>query len=558
MLRPAMTTHATTAAALQTIARTLRAGAYNALRHLPGERPAAIVVELAGVIAPRAERPRFLGLPIHPPGAPRAPSLEALTETFEALAAAPWVRRVALRVDGVHADPATLYALRGLLSRLRGAGKHTVAYLADLSLPAYYLASAASEVAAPESAEIALHGLAISVTFMRDALAKIGVRFEKIAEGEYKNALDPLVRSDMSGPHREQLEALLDRIYEHHVAAVAEGRGLPADRVRALFDEPLTSAEEARAAGLLDRVAYEDEIIGEDHRPISEARRFLGARAPALGRRVALVTIAGTIVMGKSRGVPLPVPGVGGRTAGSETIVRALRAAGADDRTAAAVLFVDSPGGSALASDVIWREVRRLREKKPVVAVMGSTAASGGYYVLTPATRVLAAPTTITGSIGVFTGKLVVEDLFARAGLHTERVQRGRYAMLHDPTRPLGDDERGLLERSNAQTYDRFVARVAEGRRLSADQVHALARGRIWSGVDAVAHGLADEIGDLQAGIARAREIAGVDPDAPVWDVPAPEGMVLPYGDAEALLEAVLPLTREHTWLMLPARLRIG
>jgi protease-4 len=362
----------------------------------------------------------------------------------------------------------------------------------------------------------------------------------------------------MSPAHREQLEALLSRFYEHYTAAIAERRGLAPAHVRALLDEGITSAARARDEKLIDRVAYEDEIIGDDHRPLSEARRFLGARTPALGKRVALVSLTGTIVTGRSRGVPLPLPGMGGRTAGSETLVRALRAAASDKQTAAVVLFVDSGGGSALASDLIWREVKRIRDVKPIVAVMGAMAASGGYYVLAPATRVLAAPTTITGSIGVFTGKLILEELFARAGFNAERVQRGRYALLLDPSKPLADDERALLERSNVEIYDRFVARVAEGRRLAPERVRELSRGRIWSGVDAVELGLVDELGDLEVGIARARELAGLGPDAPVWDVPAPEAMVLPAGDAEAMIEAMLPLARDSQWMLLPARIKVG
>jgi protease-4 len=547
----------TQAATVQTIAQTLRAGARNVIRHLPGERPAAVVVELAGTITPRAERPRFFGLPFAPPGQRRAPSLEALSEELEALGRASWVKRVVFRIQGLHADPATAFALRRQIAALTAAGKQTMSYLSSLDWTAYYVASATKEIAAPESAEIGLRGLGLSVTFMRDALAKIGVRFEKLAIDEYKNAFDTLVRQEMSPAQREQLEALLDRFYAHYTSAIGEGRRLSPEKVRALLDAGITSAARAKADGLIDHVAYEDEIIASDHRTLADARRFLGARTPALGKRVALITLAGTIVTGKSRGVPIPMPGAGGRTAGSETLVGALRAAASDKATAAVVLFVDSGGGSALASDLIWREVRRLREEKPVIAVMGSVAASGGYYVLAPATRVIAAPTTVTGSIGVLTGKIVLEELFARAGLNAEEVRRGRYALMYDPARPLGDEERELLRRSNEEIYDRFVTRVAEGRRLAPERVRELAKGRIWSGADALDRGLVDELGDLETGFARARELAGLSPDAPIWEVPAPEEMVLPSADAEAMLDALVPLARETSWLVLPVRLRV-
>jgi protease-4 len=361
----------------------------------------------------------------------------------------------------------------------------------------------------------------------------------------------------MSPAQREQLELILQRFEEHFTAAVGDSRGLSPAQVRALVDEGITSASRALEAGLVDRLAYEDEIMGPRHRPLDEVARFLRARVPPLrGGRVAVVSLTGNILTGKSRRLPPPL---GGRMAGSESVVRALRAALADKSTRAVVLFVDSGGGSALASDLIGREVEQVRKRKPVVAVMGAVAASGGYCVLTHASRVIAAPSTITGSIGVLTGKLVVDELFARWGLKAEHVHRGRYALLLDPSRPLGDDERALLERSNHEIYDRFVARVAEGRGLPLERVRDLARGRIWSGTDALTHGLVDELGDLEAGISRARELAELGPDAPVWDVEPPDELLLPSApDAAAILEAARPLLRETSWLLLPVGFRIG
>jgi protease-4 len=244
--------------------------------------------------------------------------------------------------------------------------------------------------------------------------------------------------------------------------------------------------------------------------------------------------------------------------AGSESLVRALRKAHRDTSTRAVVLFVDSGGGSALASDLIGREVRRLAETKPVIAVMGAVAASGGYYVLTHASRVIAAPTTVTGSIGVLTGKLVVDELFAQWGLRAEQVRRGRYALLLDPATPLGDDERALLQRHNQEVYDRFVARVADGRKLPVERVREIARGRIWSGTDALANGLVDELGDIETGIARAKEMAGLAKDAPVWEVEAPHEPVLPAAaDAASLLALATPILREKSWTILPGWVQV-
>ena len=537
--------------------RTLRAAARNALTHLPGERPEWVVVELTGTLAPRPERPRFFGLPIAPPGFVHRPSLPELTASLDALSRAPWLTGVLFRIEAFHADPATAFALRRAVVALRAAGKRTVAYLTQLDWTGYYLASAAHEVVVPESADIELRGLGLSMTFMRDALAKAGIRFEKLAIDEYKNAFDNLVRQEMSPHHREQLEVLLERFEAHYTEAIGEGRGVAPAAVRARVDEGLTSAEGAREATLVDRLAYEDEIVGPNHRTLGAVRRFLAAPVPPMrGGRVGIVSLTGNIFTGKSRKLPVPI---GGKMAGSETVVQALRLALEDKSTRAVVLFVDSGGGSALASDLIGREVRRVREHKPVVAVMGSVAASGGYYVLAHANRVVAAPTTITGSIGVITGKLVVEDLFARLGLRAEQIRRGRYALLLDPASPFGDDERALLTRHIQEVYDRFVSRVADGRHLSVERVRELARGRVWAGTDALAHGLVDELGDLETGIQRARELAGLGPDAAVWDVEAPDEMLLPaVPDAATLLDLAALLLRETSWTLLPAWFRIG
>ena len=544
------------AAAVQSVVQVARARAKNLMQHLPGDRPEWVVVELAGTVAPRAERRRLFGFTVPGGGFGGHPSLDRLLATLDALGRAPWLVGVLLRIEGFHADPATAYALRRGVAALRAAGKRTVAYLTQLDWTGYYVASAASEVVAPESADIGLRGLGLSVTFMRDFLARVGVRFEKLAIDEYKNAFDNLVRQEMSAAHREQLEVLLDRFEEHFTTTVGESRGLSAAAVRALVDQGLTSAEEARAHKLIDRIAYEDEIVGPKHRPLADVGRFLGTRVPSLGGRVAVVSLTGGIMPGKSRRLPSPV---GSKMAGAESVVRALRAAGADASTKAVVLFVDSGGGSALASDLIGREVRVLRDRKPVVAVMGAVAASGGYYVLTHANRVIAAPTTITGSIGVLTGKLVLEDLFAKWGLRAEQIRRGRYALMLDPATAFGDEERALLARANGEIYDRFVAKVADGRRMTVERVREIARGRVWAGADALAAGLVDELGDLETGVQRARELAGLGPDAAVWDVEPPDELQLPHApDAAALMELATPFLRETSWLVLPQWLRFG
>src|SRR5690606_3885171 len=346
--------------------------------------------------------------------------------------------------------------------------------------------------------ELWVHGSALGATFMADALARAGIRYEKLAIREYKNAGDQFALPTMSEAQRRQYEAILDSVERTFLEAVAEGRGREPEEVKRWVDEGVTSARRALELRMVDRVAYEDEVVGEGHAPAARAAMFAPSRTRGPGGRVAVVSLEGAIVTGRSRRSPLPLPLLGGTMAGSETVVRALRAAGKDPLTRAVVFHVDSGGGSALASDMIWREVRRLAERVPVVAVMGELAASGGYYVLTHATRVVAAPATLTGSIGVVAGKFVLEEFNARYGLNPELLTRGRYAALMRSSRGWDREERALLERYIAEVYERFVARVAEGRRLSRERVDEIGRGRVWTGRDALDLGLVDELGAVQ------------------------------------------------------------
>lgn len=328
-----------------------------------------------------------------------------------------------------------------------------------------------------------------------------------------------------------------------------------AEEIRSALHEGVTSAAQARAAGLVDRLAYEDEVVGPRHKTLEASARLLAVRKPSGARRIAVVSLEGAIVSGRSRKPPVPLPLFGGAVAGAESVVMALRAAGADPDTAAVVFHVDSGGGSALASDLIAREVKRVARDKPVVGVMGGMAASGGYYVLCHATRIFAAPTTLTGSIGVFTGKLVLGELFERHGMRPEEVRRGRHALLHHPATGLDDDGRALLARGNDEIYERFLAQVAEGRKMGRDAVHAIAQGRVWTGDDALARGLVDEIGDVEAAVARACSLAGIAPGAATHNVRPPMETLLPStttDPAALVLSPVLGLLGEPHLLLCP------
>ena len=540
---------------LQNLLANARGALQNALTKLPGERPEHLVMELSGSYPARTQKRKLLEVP--PQLGAQETSLEAFGEQVEALARAEWLKGVVFRLNDLSVNLTTARSLREEVMKLSRAGKQVTLYAPQLDLPSYYLATAADEVVMPEGGELFVLGLAVQITFMRDALARFGVLFDKLAIDEYKNAGDNFARQEMSPAQREQYGALLDSLEATFLNDVAEARGVTLGRVQGWIDEGVSSPQHALELGMIDRVAYEDEVLGKAHKPLRAGARFLTQKLRPLDtKRVAVISLSGIIVPGKSRRTPFPLPLIGSLQAGSETLLRAFRAAASDESTAAIVFLVDSGGGSALASDLIWREVARVRRDKPVVAVMGGVAASGGYYVLTHADHVVAAPTTLTGSIGVLTSKFVFEDFNARYGFNPQALSRGRYILAFNSARSFDDEERALLQRFIGEVYERFTDRVAEGRDLSKARVNEIGRGHIWSGKDALGIGLVDELGDVALGIRRAKEIAGLRADAPTWNVDAPTKLLLPtQEDPSTLLRALAPLRREKALLLEPAHL---
>ncbi|WP_221088265.1 S49 family peptidase [Deinococcus aquaedulcis] len=504
---------------------------------LPGgvTRPTWVVLDLSGAYPERQ------------PGNPvqallnRTETLEALAGRIEKLRGAAWLHGVLVRFGEFTASPTAAHAIRGLLHEL-AQDKRVVAYLPHLNMVTLIAASGARELVAPESAEVNLGGFGLESTFLGEFLKKRGIEFENLRIREYKAALTRFSQDHMDEANREQLQAYLGSLEAAWVSDLASARGVSEAQALAWLTADLTSAQGAQAAGLIDKVAYEDELIGPASRPFAAVVDWLTPSRPkakAKAGRVAVVPLIGTIITGKSRNNPLPLPLLGGPMAGSDTVVAALKRAQEDKTTKAIVLYVNSGGGSALASDLIWREVQR--SEKPVVVVMGEYAASGGYYVATHAKKVVASPYTLTGSIGVVSGKPVLQEFNRRHGLNPERVGRDR-ALMYSAARPYSDEERGHVEKGIVEVYDRFTTRVAEGRKLSKERVNELGRGRIWSGRDALERGLVDELGDLRTGLARARELAGLPEGAPAWNVTPKGHGPLPEFAQEAARTAQLSL----------------
>jgi protease-4 len=424
---------------------------------------------------------------------------------------------------------------------------------------------------APASAHFRATGLWSEAVFLKDTLALVGLEADFEAIAEYKVSPDMLRRSEMTAPHREMLESLLDSLYTRIINSIAQGRGLEPGRVMELMDRAPMTAQQALEMGLLDAVCYEDEI--PTHLGLPDTlqtwpqvrRRLLRPRRWHSRKRIGIVSLEGTIVLGSSRQppfpipVPLPLPSV---QAGSETIIQQLRSAAQQKNLAAVVLYVDSPGGSALASDLIWREVARLRTIKPVVVYMGNQAASGGYYVSAPANAIVCQPTTITGSIGIWGGKIVTRRLFAKIQAGRETVSRGKAAGLYADSAPFSDEERAKVRAEIGEGYSRFKSRVAEGRDKTDDEVEAISRGRVWTGEQALAIGLVDQLGDLQAAASLARELAGIDAGryARLVSAPVPKRYQGPGpspADASEWLANLFGLLREGSFALAPWLIRI-
>jgi protease-4 len=446
------------------------------------------------------------------------------------------VRALVVKVGGGRIGLARMQELREAVGAFRESGKLAVAWSETFgefthgNVP-YYLATAFDRIYLQPSGSVGLTGVAVEQLFLHDALAKAGVAFQSAKRHEYKSAADNLTERGFTGPTREAAERLAESIVEQITAAIAERRGKTAEQARALLDRGPFLAEDALAEGLVDVLAYRDEVYADVRKEAGpeailqyvaryQRSHTLAQRAKKLPnpreRFVAVIYASGPIRQGRSGRSPL-----GGSSMGSDTVAAALRSATSDDRVRAVLLRVNSPGGSAVASDTIWREVVRTRAAgKPVVVSMSDVAASGGYYISMAADIIVAQPGTLTGSIGVIAGKPVFEEAFGRIGITTDSVSVGRGANMFAPTHPFSEDEWQRVNHWLDAIYRDFTEKVASGRRMTVEQVHEVARGRVWTGADAARNGLVDELGGMSAAAGIARRRAGLPADAPLRAYP--------------------------------------
>lgn len=448
------------------------------------------------------------------------PSLREICAGISRAADDDAIDALVLHVGGVSWGWARIAEFRDALALFRDAGKPVYVSLAGGDEQSYLLATGADLVSMPETAILQLDGLTLSAMFLRGTYDKLGITPNFASVGEYKSAVETYTRTGFSAPARAALESLLDEEYGLLVDSLASARDLAPDSVRRLIDEGPFTARAALHAGLLDTLLDEpslDALAGQaDGRSLgttSLSRYVRGTKdATSLGEpEIALIVASGAIVPGRSSSNPWS-----GEQCGSETMVSALREARNRRAVKAIVLRVDSPGGSGQASDDIWQEVRRARAQKPVIVSMSNLAASGGYYIACGADRIVAEPTTLTGSIGVFGGKLNLLGLYQKLGLNIETVSRGRNAEMLSPFRDFTPQERDRYQAQLDDFYRVFLARVAEGRGMSEERADSLGRGRVWAGLSAQRFGLVDTLGGLNTAVAVARSRAGLSEDATV------------------------------------------
>lgn len=423
--------------------------------------------------------------------------------------------------------------IRDAITDFRTSGKPVYAYIEFGLNKEYYIATACDKIIVPPPGELFINGLAADVMFFRGSLDKLGIYPDIFQIGKYKSAGDTFTQKQMTDAHREYINSLLDDLFNRYVNAIAQARKKTPEEVRALIDNAPYNAIKAKEAGLIDEALYKDDVEKQfkkmlgykdtdtfvpvrssDYRDVSPESLGLNK-----GERIAVIYAMGDIGSGSSENSPS-----GDTSIGSDTVSKALNDAAADKTIKAIVLRVDSPGGSGLASDIIWHAVEAANQKKPVVVSMSDVAASGGYYISASASKIIAQPSTITGSIGVVAGKPVMRGFYDWLGISNEYVLRGKTAGMFRETEKFSDEERVKFEEWIKTTYYQdFVPKVAKGRQKDPQYIDSVGQGRVWTGGQAKDRGLVDEFGGLDKAIDVAKQLAKIPADKGVQRV------ILPY-----------------------------
>jgi protease-4 len=420
--------------------------------------------------------------------------------------------------------------LRDAFYMLRQAGKKVLCHLEDADGSSLYLCSAADRILVNPAGGIRFAGLRARYFYYANLLDKLGIKADFVRIGAHKSAPEAFTRSGSSEVARSDKVDLLQQYEKHLTLGIAHGRKLSAAQVRERIAKGPFVAVEAKTAGFVDGYAFDDELeneasqmLGQPVRLIDDERGPYAARFNGASPGIALIYVDGDMVDGRSQTIPL----IGIKLVGSYTVAESIKKARENPMISAVVLRVETGGGSAMAADVIWRELERTSKVKPVVVSMGTAAASGGYYISSPGTRVFANPLTITGSIGIFYGKADVSELLRKLGVNVEVYKTAPRADAESLFRPFTEEEKSELKRKVWQFYDVFLQRVAQGRKLTKEQVDAIGQGRVWTGEQALANKLVDELGGLRQALAYARTLAGLPEHAPIQELPPIETTIV-------------------------------
>ncbi|HZZ26473.1 MAG TPA: signal peptide peptidase SppA [Pirellulales bacterium] len=469
------------------------------------------------------------------------PNLGRLMERMNKAADDDKIYGIVIHINDADLGRGKVDELRAVIAHARKAGKKVYADLYETRSAGYLLACACDQIIMPPVSELTVSGVRLEITYFKGLLDKLGIKADMLQMGDYKGADEPLTREKMSPEFRGQTEKVVDDYYQQLVEIVSTERKLDAGKVKDVIDEGLFTADRAKEVGLIDQVAYLDEfrkdlaqkqhveevVLAEDYGKQQLEEEDMSGFAGFMkmfelisggeprgkassAQKIAVVYCVGEINTGESKG------GMMSERLGSETIIKALRDAEKDSKVVGIVLRVDSPGGSAMASDLMWREITRIKAKKPIVASMGDIAASGGYYISMGCNKIFAEPGTLTGSIGVVGGKLALKGLFDKIGISTDSISRGKNNGWMSSEEPFSDSEREVIMRSMKDCYRQFTEKAAQGRNLSLKDLESLAGGRLYSGRMAKQSKLVDELGTLDDAVNEAKKLAGLKGDEKV------------------------------------------
>lgn len=469
-------------------------------------------INLSYIIPDRTTKNPFGNLPIPGLAKGKALGLNDIIHNINKAASDDNIKGILLGADVSPNSYGNLEEIRNALIEFKKSKKFIYAYAEIMDEHSYYVASVSDKIFLNPSGELLLNGFSQQVFYVKGLLDKLGLKPELIRHGKYKAAGEPLIAERMSEENRKQIESYMGSLYDHFLNNIALSRKKDVTEMRSIVNElKVQSAQDAVNLKVIDGLKYKDEVD-------NELRTKLGITE---GGKINLVGMAkyknvpGNTSVSDNKIAVLYCIGdiVGGegddQTMGSERIAEAIKKIREDDSYKAVVLRINSPGGSALASDVMWREIVLCKKKKPVVVSMGDVAASGGYFIAAPADVIVAQPNTITGSIGVFGLLMNAQELLNnKLGIKIETVKFGEYSDLGSPDRPLNEAERMVIQKAIDHVYADFIKRVAEGRKMSEAEVDSIAQGRVWSGADAIKIGLVDELGGLDKAIAIAAKKA--------------------------------------------------